>query len=315
MRETPFKYETQSLHDKHTHCVKEYTNQAGFYTKPKVEYDYDSLVTEDDEPVDSIFSERQMRLLTDALYTSWSADRIFMACANVGIYGDPPTVPIVPDVFLSMDVKLADNIWKKKNRCYMIDVFGKPPEVAIEVVSNTVGNERSSKLKHYESLGIKYYVIYDPEGHIFKTSLHAYQLLAGKYVAFPWKRIQQKGIWFPDLKLGMKTQKGLYQMFNTEWLVWFDHEGKVLQPGEQKARAETERANEEARKAKLEKQRANEEARKASLEKQRANEEARKANLEKQRADNEAKRADNEARRAQEALQELALLKAKLNLK
>ena len=298
---TPLSYETKSFNDEFTPCVKEYSNHFGFFTKQKVEYDYDSLVTEDDEPVDSIFSERQMRLLTDALYTSWSVDRIFMACANVGIYGDPPTVPIVPDVFLSMDVKLADDIWKKKNRCYMIDVFGKPPEVAIEVVSNTVGHERSSKLKRYESLGIKYYVIYDPEGHIFKTSLHAYQLQSGKYVAFPWKRIQKNGIWFSDLQLGMKTQKGLYQSFNTEWLVWFDHEGKILQAGEQKAKAETERAN-------AEKQRANEEAHKANLEKQRADNEAK-------RADNEAKRADNEARRAQKALQELALLKAKLNLK
>ena len=286
MYETPVQYETKSFSDENMPCVRELSNHSGFVAKQKIEYDYDRLVTEDDEPVDSIYSERQMRLLTDALYTSWKMNRIFMACANVGIYGDPPTVPIVPDVFLSMDVKPADDIWKKKNRCYMIDVFGKPPEVVIEVVSNTVGNERSSKLKRYASLGIKYYVIYDPEYHIFQTNLHAYQLKFGKYVAFPWKQIQKKGIWFADLKLGMKIQKGLYQSFDTEWLVWFDHAGKVLLSGEQKARAETERANAEAE----------------------------RANAESKRADAEAQRANVEARRAKEALKELALLKAKMNL-
>ena len=272
-----YNYEPNNGND--TPCVKEYTNQFGFELKQKIEYDYDRLITEDDEPVDSLYSERQMRLLTDALYTSWNIDRNFMACANVGIYGDPPTVPIVPDVFLSMDVKPADDIWKKKNRCYMIDVFGKPPEVAIEVVSNTVGNERTSKFKRYESLKIKYYVIYDPEGHLFKTNLHAYQLQADKYVAFPWKQIQKQGIWLSDLQLGMKIQKDLYQSFNTEWLVWFDHEGTVLLTGEQKARYESKRADKEAK-----------------------------------RADIESKRADIEAKRAQEALKELAALKAKMNL-
>jgi Uma2 family endonuclease len=280
MYETPVTYETKSFYDEKSPCVREYTNQFGFVAKQKIEYDYDSLVTEDDEPVDSIFSERQMRLLTDALYTSWKTNRIFMACANVGIYGDPPTVPIVPDVFLSMDVKPADDIWKKKNRCYMIDVFGKPPEVVIEVVSNTVGNERTSKIQFYASLGIKYYVIYDPEHHIFKTNLHAYQLKSGKYVAFPWKQIQKKGLWFSDLQLGMRIQKDLYQSFDTEWLVWFDHKGNVLLTGEQKARVETERAN-----------------------------------AQEQRANAEARRANEEAMRAKEALKELALLKAKLNLK
>jgi len=302
MYETPIRYETKSFYNDSNHsCVKEYSDHSGFVSKQKVEYDYDSLITEDDEPVDSLYSERQMRLLTDALYTSWNIDRIFMACANVGIYGDPPTVPIVPDVFLSMDVKPADNIWKKKHRCYMIDVFGKPPEVAIEVVSNTVGNERSSKLKIYESLGIKYYVIYDPEAHIFKTSLHAYELRNDRYIAFSWKKIQKNGIWFSDLQLGMRIQKGLYQSFNTEWLVWFDHEGNVLLAGEQKARSEAQRADTEANRA--------------NAEAQRANAEAQRANAEAQRADAEARRADAEAKRAQEALKELARLKAKVNLK
>ena len=32
----------------------------------------DHIVTEDDTPVDNVFSEKQQRLLTEALYASWS---------------------------------------------------------------------------------------------------------------------------------------------------------------------------------------------------------------------------------------------------
>jgi hypothetical protein len=54
----------------------------------------DHLVTEDDTPVDNIFSEKQQRLLTEPLYNSWSGPgegRPFVAMANVG-YRTPDTV-------------------------------------------------------------------------------------------------------------------------------------------------------------------------------------------------------------------------------
>ena len=49
----------------------------------------DHIVTEDDTPVDNIFSEKQQRLLTESLYRSWpgpGAERVFMVAANVGVY-------------------------------------------------------------------------------------------------------------------------------------------------------------------------------------------------------------------------------------
>ncbi len=47
---------------------------------------HDNLVTEDDAPADSIFTEKQQRLLTGPLYDSWAAPvegRAFPALANV----------------------------------------------------------------------------------------------------------------------------------------------------------------------------------------------------------------------------------------
>jgi len=47
------------------------------------------LVTEDDTPVDNIFSERQQRLLTEPLYATAQfpgGERPFIALANVGLF-------------------------------------------------------------------------------------------------------------------------------------------------------------------------------------------------------------------------------------
>jgi len=216
--------------------------------------DYDSLVTEDDEPVDNLFSERQQKLLTDSLYASWDTDKLFLACANVGIYERIPKEPIVPDMFLSMGVKPAKDIWEKKNRCYMIGVFGKPPELVIEVVSNTVGKERKDKFKKYERMDIKYYVIYDPDLRIFKRcKLHAYVLKKGKYVALPQKNNR---LWFSDLKIGLRLYKGFYQKIYTEWLIWCNRNGKILKTGEDKAREAEKLLSAESKRAETESKRA-----------------------------------------------------------
>jgi hypothetical protein len=52
---------------------------------PPVRPCLDHIVTEDDTPVDNMFSEKQQRLLTEPLYSSWDAGRPFLATANVGL--------------------------------------------------------------------------------------------------------------------------------------------------------------------------------------------------------------------------------------
>ena len=57
---------------------------------PGVMPDIQHLVTEDDTPVDNMPSEKQQRLLTEPLYSSWAgpgAGRPFLAAANVGGLG------------------------------------------------------------------------------------------------------------------------------------------------------------------------------------------------------------------------------------
>src|SRR5579862_5180163 len=126
----------------------------------------DHIVTEDDTPVDNIFSERQMRLLVEALYSSWEGPgegRTFAALANVGLFFSSEKPPLVPDVMLSLDVELSPDFTQKKNRSYFTWVLGKPPDAVVEIVSNKKGKEAGSKLKTYARLGISYYIIYDPD--------------------------------------------------------------------------------------------------------------------------------------------------------
>ena len=124
------------------------------------EIDYESLITEDNQPVDNIFSEKQQRLLVEPLYSSWNPGTPFMAAANVGMYNSPYQPAIVPDMFLSLDVQPAEDVWKKRNRCYFVWKFGKPPEVALEIVSNTQGGETGKKFKKYAQIGVWYYATF-----------------------------------------------------------------------------------------------------------------------------------------------------------
>jgi hypothetical protein len=84
----------------------------------------DHIETEDDEPVDNILSEKQQRLLTESLYSSWDGPgegRTFMVAANVGIFTSVSQPPVVPDVFISLDVKAPANFHEKYNRRTGID--------------------------------------------------------------------------------------------------------------------------------------------------------------------------------------------------
>jgi hypothetical protein len=130
------------------------------------------IVTEDDEPVDNLFSAKQQRLLARALYSSWTPPpredkpkkrRKFLADVNVGVFFALHTPPLVPDFFLSLDVEPHKDWYDKEHRTYFVWEFGKVPEVALEIVSNRKAGELTDKLKDYARMGVNYYVVYDPK--------------------------------------------------------------------------------------------------------------------------------------------------------
>ncbi len=250
------------------------------------ELDISHIVTEDDTPVDNIFSEKQQRLLTEPLYTSWRPDRKFVAFANVGMFYALHESPVVPDVFLSMDVQVHHNWYEKQHRTYFFWEFGKPPEVVVEVVSNKEGREDGYKQSLYARIGVEYYIIFDPTHQLSDVTLRVHEKRHGTYE-------EKQDTWLPSVGLGIQLWEGSYENQKAIWIRWYDEDGLVATGAEQQQRAETEQ-------------------RRAEAEKQRAETEKQRAETEKQRAETEQRRAEAEKQRAETAESEIIRLQAEL---
>jgi len=247
--------------------------------------DYSHIVTEDDTPVDNIFSEKQRRLLTETLNSSWQPGRPFLAASDVGVFYDLNLPPVVPDMFLSLDVRLADDIWEKKNRSYFLSVFGKPPEIAVEVVSNTEGGETGKKFGIYASAGIMYYIVFDPQRLVQKGYLRVYMLSGGKYIPVVGCRM-------PDVGLSLKLWKGIYEGRYERWLRWCDPDGKLIPTGAELAESERRKSESERRRAKAAEKKADNALNIAEAERLRAESAERAAESERLRAESERLRAE-----------------------
>ncbi len=213
----------------------------------------DHLVTEDETPVDNIFSEKQQRLLTEPLFSSWVHPfhgRSFVALANVGLFYTVRRPPYVPDMLLSLDVELPADVHPKPCRSYFLWEYGKPPDVVVEIVSNREGGEDTEKLVGYARIGVPYYVILDHERllsdrplRVFRRESVAYQEMA-------------EPLWLPGVKLGLRLWHGRYEDLDNTWLRWVDEQGRPLPSGAERAELEARRAEFEARRAEFEARRA-----------------------------------------------------------
>ena len=203
--------------------------------------DIEPLVIEDDTPVDNFLSAKLQRLLVEALYSSWASlgmDRPFVADADIGIFASVHQPPIVPDVFVSLDVRGPQDFREKKNRTYFIWEFGKSPDVVIELVSNKEGKELESKLTDYARLGVAYYTVFDPLQQLGDQMLRVFGLREGKYAALAEP-------WLEQIGLGLTIWEGEFEGVSGAWLRWCDRDGQILPTGAERA------AQAEAKAAKL----------------------------------------------------------------
>jgi len=215
----------------------EVTNQVDEVTFPDAEL----LVTEDDTPVDNFASAKQQRLLVSSLYSS-ATELTFLAEANVGIYHSVNQPAIVPDVFVSLNVEVPENWWDKPNRCYLVWNFGKPPEIVLEIVSNRVGNELTSKLQTYAQMRVSYYVVYDPAQRLGDNPLRLYELRGLHYT-------ELSELWLEQINLGFTLWQGEFEGRQDTWLRWCNAEGNVLLTGDEKAEQEHQQAEQERQRA------------------------------------------------------------------
>jgi hypothetical protein len=219
------------------------------------------LVTEDDEPVDNIPSAKQQRLLVTPLYDTWTPPRgdedetpgekrKFMADANIGIFRSPYDPPIVPDMFLSLDIETPFDWHAKENRSYFLWKYDKPPDVVVEIVSNTKGHELDEKLRHYARLEVSYYVVYDPQHLLMKDPLRVYERGFGRR----YRRRDDYNL--PDAGLSLTLWEGVYEGGQGSWIRWLDSQGNLIPTGAELATQATECAQREAERAQREAERA-----------------------------------------------------------
>ena len=207
--------------------------------EPMYEIDVEHLITEDDEPVDNIFSEKQQRLLTETLYSSWEDPgdgRKFFAAANIGVFYMVKAAPLVPDVLLSLDVEAHEDIWAKEHRSYFLWEFGKAPDVVIEIVSNKVGGELTTKLERYARMRVPYYVVFDPAHHLAGQSLTIFSLSGYSYQEY-------HSLNLPEVSLRLKIWEGEYNGSVSTWLRWEDEKGNLIPTGKERADSEQDRAD------------------------------------------------------------------------
>jgi Uma2 family endonuclease len=213
------------------------TNDASDVLPVALQPVVDHLVTEDDTPVDNIFSEKQLRLLTEPLHSTWAASgqrRPFVAMSNVGLFFDIHRPPLVPNVLLSMDVELPADLHPKSHRSYFTWEYGKAPDVVIEVVSNREGGEDSQKLAAYARIGVRYYAIYDPKQWLGAEVLRGYRLDATEF------HMLDEPLWFPGVGLGLRIWQGRYEDHDNTWLRWVDASGFPIPTGNERAGRLTE---------------------------------------------------------------------------
>ncbi|MBX3228145.1 MAG: Uma2 family endonuclease [Labilithrix sp.] len=222
--------------------------------------DTSHLITEDGKPVDSVFAEKQMRLLTESLYSGWKPGRRFFAAANVGVFAIAQNPAIVPDAFLSLDVEPKPVTGPERRQSYFVWEYGKPPDVVIEIVSNTDGGELSDKLRDYERMRVTHYVVFDPLGKTGAGEVMSFTLMGGVYVHQPQPR-------FASIGLSLVVWDGVFEDLRERWLRWADLDGVLIPTGnERAATAEARASTEEARATTAEARATTAEARAAMLE-------------------------------------------------
>jgi len=258
--------------------------EPAHYLEESLKVDTSHLITEDDEPLDNPFQERQQAILTDCLYASWKGfpeGTPFVSLRNVGVFGSVKESAIVPDVLLALGVELLP---VNEYRAYFCWEYGKPPDLVVEVISKEPGGENTSKLERYRDIGVPYYVVYNPFGFRGERVLKAYQRHGLSYIDIANPKI------LPELGLGFAIWEGSYQGCDGRFLRFVDEHGQLLLSGDERAEQERERAEQQRERAEHAHERAEQEHERAEQEHERAEQERERADAAQQRAEQLAKK-------------------------
>jgi hypothetical protein len=218
--------------------------------------DISGVVIDDGAPVENLYSEKLMRLLTEPLYASWvapagedGAPRSFVVMADVGVFSTAADPPAVPDVLFALDVRVhPDFSHEKRHQTWFVWEFGKPPDVVIEIVSNRKGGELGKRRAAYERMRVPYFVVWDPERLLRGPELQAFRLEGGQYISLA-------AMVFPELGLSLAPWVGEYEGVAARWLRWHA-DSRVVPTGAEAANEARAQAREALSTAEAERERA-----------------------------------------------------------
>jgi len=237
-----------------------------------------TLVCDDGEPMESARHHQQMTVLIESLEFAWRERSDFYVGGNMFLYFSE--VQVKNNDFRGPDVFVVTNTTRRERRAWVVwEEDGKAPDVIIELLSNsTEAVDRGEKMRIYSrSLKVGEYFLYDPFSHVFE----GYDLDPRRQTYVPKAPLPSGQLRCEQLGLLLGKARGTLYAVTTDWLRWFDTEGRLLPMPSEQANAEQARAD---------------------IAERRADEEAR-------RADEEARRADETRARLDEALAELERLK------
>jgi Putative restriction endonuclease len=216
----------------------------------------EDLPCSDGKPVDSELQDLLPSLLQAILFDLWrDQPRDWLFSIDMGFYHTPDQPAISPDGMLSLGIAPVPN--ENLRSSYVLWQEKVLPLFVLEVVSKTLGKERTRKRAIYESIGILYYLIYAPLSQPPKR-FQLYKLIAGEYVLQTDAGLP--AYWMPELGLAIGAERRLVDGIEREWLFWYDEAGARHPTPSDRAELESQRASLESQRADSEAQRADSEA-------------------------------------------------------
>jgi Uma2 family endonuclease len=205
------------------------------YEQPKYFPTADELPCSDDTPVDNELQELIPSLLKSILQILWGDRLDWFFGIDMGIYYDPDRPPIVPDGFLALNV---ERFYDEDLRpSYVLWEEEVAPVLVLEVVSNTIGGEYTTKRDRYAQIGVLYYVIYNPKRRR-KAKLEIYKLVNGSY------ELQAANpLWMSEIGLGIGNERVNYGGLTREWLYWYDESNQRYPSPSEQIELERQRAD------------------------------------------------------------------------
>lgn len=218
-----------------------------------------------DDPVDNVNQPALAAALTDSLNQAGLMTDTAFTMTNYGVCATVNDLVVVkaPDWAYVAKITVPRT---EIERSFTPHLQGDAPAIVMEFLSETPGEEYSSKPTHppgkwffYEVvLQVPYYAVFEPTS----GDLEVYRLNdTGRYTI---QIVEENGrYWIDSMQLFLGVWQGDRENRSGYWLRWWDPQDNLLLWGKERAEQEAQRAEQEAQRAEQEAQRAEQEAQRA----------------------------------------------------